>query len=259
MKLYSAQLRVLRGTLLSALRCFRNGNGRWRDNIIRLFVSPGDLTFDIGAHVGDCVASLRRLEATVVAVEPQRGPYHMLKILHSRDPGVLLENVAVGARPGRAEMWLNLSNPSVSTMSAVFIEAAREARGWEGQTWETGSPVLMTTLDALIQRHGMPSFCKIDVEGYEAEVLRGLTAPVAALSFEFTTIQRPVALLALEQCERLGDYLYNAALGDDDRLAHGAWLDASAMGRWITDLPHAANSGDIYAVLAHKYRRFVRA
>jgi FkbM family methyltransferase len=247
-------LRMLTGTLAATFERFRGGNGRWRDHILAMFVSPGDLAFDIGAHVGDCVSSLRRLQATVVAVEPQRGPYHMLKILHSRDPHVLLENLAVGAHSGSAEMWLNLSNPSVSTMSARFVEAAQGARGWEGQLWESGPPVAMTTLDALIERYGPPTFCKIDVEGYEAEVLRGLNSAVAALSFEFTTIQRSVAMSALEECERLGDYRYNAALGDDDRLTHPTWLDASAMSRWIMSLPHAANSGDIYAVHADQPR-----
>jgi hypothetical protein len=38
------------------------------------FVGAGDLVFDIGGHVGDRVASFRRLGARVVAVEPQPAP-----------------------------------------------------------------------------------------------------------------------------------------------------------------------------------------
>ena len=39
----------------------------------------------------------------------------------------------------------------------------------------------------------MPSFIKIDVEGFEDQVLAGLTRQVPALSFEFTTIAREIA------------------------------------------------------------------
>ena len=41
------------------------------DALYRQFIEPGDLVFDIGAHVGDRVSSFRRLGARVVAVEPQ--------------------------------------------------------------------------------------------------------------------------------------------------------------------------------------------
>ena len=41
------------------------------DRLYGNFVRPGDLVFDVGAHVGDRVASFRRLGARVVAVEPQ--------------------------------------------------------------------------------------------------------------------------------------------------------------------------------------------
>jgi hypothetical protein len=107
----------------------------------------------------------------------------------------------------------------------------------------------MTTLDALIARHGEPRFVKIDVEGFEDEVVAGLSRPLHSLSLEFTTIQRAVALQAIERLGRLGPYGFNAALGESQKLAHDAPLDARAIAHWIEGLPVSANSGDIYACL----------
>lgn len=211
------------------------------------FVGPGDLAFDVGAHVGDCVASLRRLGARVVAMEPQPALLRVLRLLHGRDPMVVLERVAVGAVVAEADMSVNLANPSVSSLSGAFVAAAKTGLGWEDQRWETRMRVPVVTLDALIARHGEPRFCKIDVEGYERSVLQGLSCPLGALSFEFTTIQRRVAVQALEECERLGQYRYNAALGASSSLAHASWLSADAMTSWINSLSASANSGDVYA------------
>ncbi len=255
MKLRVAELKVLAGALTTLLRRYQHGNGHWRDDILSMFTSPGDLAFDIGANVGDCLSSLRRLGAVVVAVEPQPAVYQLLKILHGRDREILFENLAVGAESGQCTMHLNLLNPTTSTISARFVDSARRATGWEKEKWESTLSVVMITLDDLIAHYGVPAFCKIDVEGYEVEVLRGLNYAVPAISFEFTTIQRQVALEAVEECQRLGVYVYNAALGEDDTLTHAKWLGASALCRWISSLPHSANSGDIYALRIDKYLR----
>jgi FkbM family methyltransferase len=248
----SDRWRTARGVVRS-LRIYYYGNRQRRaamDDLYRRFVRPGDLVFDVGAHVGDRVAAFRRLGARVVAIEPQPALCATLKFLHWRDRAVIIAPVALGRAEGSVELRLNLDNPTVSTASPDFIRAAAGARGWEGQAWTRATTVAMTTLDALIARHGTPAFIKIDVEGFEAEVLAGLSRPVAALSFEFTTIQRKVARAAIDRCAALGYASFNAALGESHALVHEPWLTAPQIAYWLAALPHAANSGDVYAVLS---------
>jgi FkbM family methyltransferase len=211
------------------------------------FVSHGDLVFDIGAHVGDRTAAFRRLGARVVALEPQPALARTLRLLFGRDSAVTIESAAVGRAAGTTELMINIDNPTVSTASREFVAAARGAKGWEGQIWSRRLEVPMTTLDDLIARHGLPAFVKIDVEGFEADVLAGLTRPVAALSFEFTTIQRRVALTCVERCRELGYRRFKAALGESQQFVQGDWVDGTTIARFIAALPHAANSGDVYA------------
>ncbi|MBR0682710.1 FkbM family methyltransferase [Roseomonas eburnea] len=214
------------------------------------FVGPGDLAFDIGAHVGDRTASFRRLGARVVAVEPQPLLARALRLIFRGDTGVTLVPALVGAEAGEAVLRLNTANPTVATASAAFIAAADGAAGWEGQHWDAEITRPVTTLDALAMRHGLPAFVKIDVEGFEATVLRGLTRPPRALSFEFTTIQRDVALECLGLLSGLGYRAFNACLGESMVFAHAVPVDVRAMASWLTALPHSANSGDVYAALA---------
>jgi len=217
------------------------------DRLYGQFVQNGDLVFDIGAHVGDRVGAFRRLGAKVVAAEPQPALALTLAAIYGRDRSVAIERQAVGRAAGEITLRVNIDNPTVSTASEAFVDAASGAAGWEGQVWGKSIRVPMTTLDALIAAHGRPAFIKIDVEGFEEEALAGLTQPVQALSFEVTTIQRDVARACIERCAALGYARFNAALGESQEL--GDWRTAAEIARWLEELPHAANSGDIYARL----------
>lgn len=219
------------------------------DALYGRFVSKGSLAFDIGSHVGDRIASFRRLGARVVALEPQPACAAVLDALYCCDGAVKRVAAACGPQPGTLTLHVNSDNPTVTTASRDFIEAADGAGGWEGQVWDGEITVPVTTLDALIAEHGAPAFVKIDVEGFEAEVLAGLTRPVPALSFEFTTIQREVAYACLDRLAALGSYRFDVALGETQRLTFDRWVSAAKMRAHIAALPHDANSGDVYAVL----------
>ena len=217
--------------------------------LYRRFVKPGHLVFDIGSHVGDRIAVFRRLRCRVVAVEPQPSAFRFLKAVYGRRHGVTLVHAAVSESCGTLPLRLNLANPTVSTASSAFVDAAQGASGWEGERWEQPVEVPAVTLDRLIATHGMPAFAKIDVEGFEHEVLKGLSQPLAALSFEFTTIQRDVAESCIARLMALGPYRFNIALGESQELSFAASISADELVAHLRTLPHAANSGDVYALL----------
>jgi FkbM family methyltransferase len=212
------------------------------------FVTRGSLCFDVGAHAGNRVRCWRRLGARVIAIEPQPDFVRLLTWLYGRDRGVEIVPLALGRSAGTAEMLVSERTPTVTSLSREWVEGVQRDPRFAGVSWTSGGPVQLVTLQTLIERYGVPEFIKIDVEGYEAEVLAGLTTAVRALSFEYLPATRQVALDCIDRLSALGHYRYNWSTGESHALTAPSWLDADAMREVLAALPPTAPSGDIYAV-----------
>ena len=213
------------------------------------FVGAGALCFDIGAHVGNRVGALLQLGANCVAVEPQPAFAALLRWFYGRHPAFRLEQTALGAATGTAALQISRRTPTVSTTAADWKERVGRSASFARVSWDETVPTEMTTLDRLIERYGLPNFCKIDVEGSELSVLQGLSRPLPLLSLEYIPAVVADALACVARLECLGAYEYNWSTGESQRLRADRWLSADEMESRLRSFASDEPSGDFYARL----------
>jgi len=212
------------------------------------FIHRADLCFDIGANVGSRTKVFRRLGASVVAVEPQGSCLAVLRRANFWDRRVKVVGAACGNQPGQAEIIL-CESPLMSSLSPDWVAYMRANERFRGVEWPTTQPCAVTTLDALIESHGVPAFIKVDVEGYELQVLQGLSRAVAGLSFEFFAHRLQDAMLCVNRLVDLGFSEFNLSLEDSFSFVEDQWMGAGALVKLIAGIGLAAPSaiGDVYA------------
>jgi len=212
------------------------------------FISNNDLVFDVGANMGNRVKIFLQLGAKVVAVEPQKKCYTFLK----RKFGEKIFIVAKGAGEKEDKKPFYVADVSVlSTFSENFITETQKSGRFAKYNWKKAEYIDITTLDLIIKEYGVPKFIKIDVEGYELEVLKGLSLPINYISFEYALPeQKDKTIECIKRISEItgNNSLFNYSTGESMEFALKEWISTDKM----LDLAGSkifedTGFGDIYA------------
>ena len=210
------------------------------------FIPRGALCFDVGANIGNRVKIFLKLQASVVAVEPQDECAKILRAAFRNSHRLTVVQKALGESEGEAELMISNAN-TITSLSPEWVRAVRESGRFSEYSWDARQVVPVTTLDRLMEEYGVPSFIKVDVEGYEYQVVRGLSQPVKTLSLEFTPEFIDSTFRCIDHLQRLGEIRLNYSVGETMRLALTEWVAPQEMVAILSSFrDDTAVFGDVY-------------
>jgi FkbM family methyltransferase len=205
-------------------------------------VTQNILVFDVGANVGHKAARFVAQGARVICFEPVPECVKELRSRFEGNPSVTIAPCGLGSSLGT----LPISVCSAETTISTFSDTWKHGRFSE-YVWDKTVEVPVQTLDGAIAEFGLPDYCKIDVEGFELSVLRGLSRPIPVLSFEFCSEGLSQTAECLNYLQNLGYLRFNVGYGECTTMRHVAWLSASELMAELREHRCALVWGDIYA------------
>ncbi len=218
-------------------------------NFYSQFIGNSDLCFDIGAYKGERTDIFLSLGANVVAVEPDEQNALDLSKKYAQDPRVKILNKGIAEKAGFLKFSICSEHKNVSTFSEEWKTGPFSSRIWDKEAL-----VAMTTLEKMISEFGRPAFCKIDVEGYELKVLKGLEQTIPGLSFEFIKDFLKDTQMCMDRLSSLGYKKYNFCIGDSSTFEFSKWISKEEVMDMLWELRDENFEGgdilwgDIYAL-----------
>ncbi len=216
-----------------------------RKDFYSQFLKKGDTYFDIGANFGNRINPIENIGVgLIVAVEPQEACCQFLRDTYKN---ITVLQKGVGAVAETKTFYVS-SDSVLSSFSKDFISKTSDTR-FVGNTWNNTTQIDIITLDSLIEKYGIPDFVKVDVEGFEPEVFKGLSKPLKVVSFEYTVPELSCNLLPItEKLNSLGSCTFNYSIGESMELYLKEWVDFYSIQTIIASQSFINTGfGDIYA------------
>lgn len=208
----------------------------------REIIKKGDLCFDIGANVGKKSKLFLALGAKVIAFEPQTDCFLSLDKIKSKN----FSYYPFGVGSKNETKQLQLANHiEVATFSKKMIDFYTTNH----LKWKNEEQVIVKKLDTLIDKFGLPNFCKIDTEGFELEIFSKLSHKIPILEFEFNEAFIDETLMCLDTINALGNYKYNFILNENPKFINKKWSTVLEIKEQITNLPKHRLHGNLFAKL----------
>lgn len=213
------------------------------------FLGTNDTYFDVGANYGNRIEPIINDGIRIVAIEPQPQCVNFLT-KHFKDK-ISVVPKGLGSEVGELALFLSDSHV-VSSFSQEWIKATKESGRFGKTKWDRQQITLIDTLDNLIAQFGKPQFIKIDVEGYELEVLNGLNHPIRTISFEYTIPEGRISILkCMDRISEISEnrvVLFNYSIGESMEWALDSWLSLEEMKEEVdSDRFVHSEFGDIYS------------
>ena len=177
----------------------------------------------------------------VVSVEPAAGAVQSLRNRFANTPSVTIVRKGVGSSVGFAEFYEFSETDCYNTFSKKWVDTLKEPTGGNSvaKAVNNVSRVPITTIDQLMLEFGVPDYVKIDVEGFELEVLKGLTRSLPLVSFEcnlpeyLTETLECIALLR----QRSNISEFNFCISEPaDRFYSDVWLSSEEIGALVQNV-----------------------
>jgi FkbM family methyltransferase len=204
---------------------------------------PGDLVFDIGAHLGDKSEWFARSDLKVVCIEPQPEMASTLRERFCKNENITIRQVGVGNRRGIMEMQISSDSPVLSTFAPHWTTGR-----FLSHTWDKTAEIEIVLFDDLIEEFGTPRYSKIDVEGYEREVISGLSKKAGIISFEFTNEFMDHAFEVIRKLIQIGYTKFNLSLAENTDFYFPDWKNyVDIVSVLQSSRSHQGLWGDVYA------------
>jgi FkbM family methyltransferase len=204
------------------------------------FIDKNDLVFDVGANYGEKTRYFLKLDARVISFEPQPDCMQELKSRCGNDNNLTTLEVALGSKPGTERLYISTHRGASS-----LVENRRS-------DVESTITISVSTLDEMILKYGLPKFIKIDVEGFEYEVLKGLHHSVPYISFEYNLRKNEIqkSIDCINYLAQFGNVFLNITPAENLVFTYPDWISKDLfIEHFLNDIPlkKGYDYGDIFA------------